>query len=199
MLSVSRHSLVGKVTLSTDWKTVDWFSRYLGHFVWICFRDPPNPRPFPVSIVGGASSWPFSLIGHRAWNEIHLNPPTCPYFVWSVTNIALPLLKPVDRTKWNSQFAEEHKFLRSRRQADPFYAGFLFCLFFDLEDGGEKFRRNVGSLLTDHTVLHPRRWNFSRPLLWKPQILHSGSYLIRSFSRSPYWNIFIVGWIKSTS
>jgi hypothetical protein len=36
-------------------------------------------------------------------------------------------------------------------------AGFLLGLFFDPEDVGDMFLRNVGWLLTDYTALYPRR------------------------------------------
>jgi hypothetical protein len=39
-----------------------------------------------------------------------------------------------------------------------FYAGFLLSLYFDPEDGGDMFLRNVGCLSTDYTALYPRRW-----------------------------------------
>jgi hypothetical protein len=35
---------------------------------------------------------------------------------------------------------------------------FLAGLFFDREDGGDMFFRNVGWLSTDYTALYPRRW-----------------------------------------
>jgi hypothetical protein len=35
--------------------------------------------------------------------------------------------------------------------------GFLIGFFFDREDGGDLFFRNVGSLSTDYTALYPRR------------------------------------------
>jgi hypothetical protein len=38
-----------------------------------------------------------------------------------------------------------------------FHAGFFLGLFFDLEDGGDMFLRNFGSLSTDYTALYPRR------------------------------------------
>jgi hypothetical protein len=41
--------------------------------------------------------------------------------------------------------------------ATSFHAGFLLGLFFDPEDGGDMFLRNVGWLLTDYTALYPRR------------------------------------------
>jgi hypothetical protein len=44
-------------------------------------------------------------------------------------------------------------------------------LFFNPEDGGYLFLRNVGWLSTDYTALYPRRWNPSLPPLWKPQII----------------------------
>jgi hypothetical protein len=37
------------------------------------------------------------------------------------------------------------------------HAGFLLDLFFDLEDGGDMFLRNVGLLSRDYTALYPRR------------------------------------------
>jgi hypothetical protein len=38
-----------------------------------------------------------------------------------------------------------------------FPPAFTIALFFDLEDGGDMFLRNVGSLSTDYTALYPRR------------------------------------------
>jgi hypothetical protein len=41
------------------------------------------------------------------------------------------------------------------------HAGFLLGLFFDREDEGDMFHRNVGWLSTDYTALYPRRYNSS--------------------------------------
>jgi hypothetical protein len=37
------------------------------------------------------------------------------------------------------------------------HAGFWLSLFFDPEDGGDTFLRNVGWLSTDYMALYPRR------------------------------------------
>jgi hypothetical protein len=42
--------------------------------------------------------------------------------------------------------------------ATCFHAGFLLCSFYDLEDGGDMFLRNVGWLSTDYMSLYPKRW-----------------------------------------
>jgi hypothetical protein len=52
-----------------------------------------------------------------------------------------------------------------------FHAGFLLNLFFDPEDGGYMFLRNVGWHSADYMALYPRRLYSSQPPLWKPQIL----------------------------
>jgi hypothetical protein len=38
-------------------------------------------------------------------------------------------------------------------------AGFLLGLFFDPEDGGDMFLRNVGRLSKNYTALYPKRRN----------------------------------------
>jgi hypothetical protein len=50
-----------------------------------------------------------------------------------------------------TDFSEEHI-------ATCFHAGFLLGLFFDTENGGEMFLRNVGCLSTDYMALYPRKW-----------------------------------------
>jgi hypothetical protein len=49
----------------------------------------------------------------------------------------------------------------ARRQPDSacylLHAGSLLGLFFDPEDGGGVFFRNVGSFSTDYSALYPRR------------------------------------------
>jgi hypothetical protein len=46
---------------------------------------------------------------------------------------------------------------KQSRRPTCFHAGILLCLFFDPEDGGDMFLRNVGRLSTDYTALYPRR------------------------------------------
>jgi hypothetical protein len=41
--------------------------------------------------------------------------------------------------------------------ATCFHAGIFLGLFFDPEDGGDMFLRNVGLLSTDYTALYPRK------------------------------------------
>jgi hypothetical protein len=62
-----------------------------------------------------------------------------------------PKYKPSNKPAW--------------KQVASFHAGFLPDLFFDHEDGGDMFFRNVSWLSTDCTALYPRRQ-------WEPQILH---------------------------
>jgi hypothetical protein len=45
--------------------------------------------------------------------------------------------------------------------ATSFHARFLLALFFDPEDGGDMFLRNIGWLSRDYMVLYPRRQNSS--------------------------------------
>jgi hypothetical protein len=45
--------------------------------------------------------------------------------------------------------------------------------FFDPEDGGDKFLRNIGWNSTDYMASYPRRSYSSKPPLWKPQILQN--------------------------
>jgi hypothetical protein len=47
-------------------------------------------------------------------------------------------------------------------------AGYCWNYFFDPEDGGDMFLRNVGCNSTDYTASHPRRWYF-----WTALVLSS--------------------------
>jgi hypothetical protein len=51
-----------------------------------------------------------------------------------------------------------HTHTHTRKLATCFHARFLRGLFFDPEDGGDQFLRNVGRLSTDHTMLYPKRY-----------------------------------------
>jgi hypothetical protein len=46
-------------------------------------------------------------------------------------------------------------------------------LFYDPEDGGDTFLRNVGYHSTHYMASYPRRRYSSKPPLWKPQILQN--------------------------
>jgi hypothetical protein len=46
-----------------------------------------------------------------------------------------------------------------------FHAGFLLGLFFDPEEGGDMFLRNVGGFSTEYTALYHRREYSSLPQL----------------------------------
>jgi hypothetical protein len=52
-------------------------------------------------------------------------------------------------------------------------------LFFDPEDGGDTFLRNVGYHSTHYTASYPRRRYASKPPLSKPQILHKFIYYFK--------------------
>jgi hypothetical protein len=65
---------------------------------------------------------------------------------------------------------------RARNQRENFSCHvfsrcFLLGLFFDSEDRGDIFLRNVGWLSTAYTTLKPRSEYSSWPPLWGPQIL----------------------------
>jgi hypothetical protein len=71
------------------------------------------------------------------------------------------------RLKVNRRFGETYRHHRQGRQisqvrnqrkavlATSFHAGFLLGFFFDPEDEGDKFLRNVRSHSTDYTALYP--------------------------------------------
>jgi hypothetical protein len=61
--------------------------------------------------------------------------------------------------------------------ATCFHAGFLLSLFFDLEDEGDMFLRNVGWISMDLTALYPRRQKSSRLPLWEFHILQNWNVL----------------------
>jgi hypothetical protein len=62
------------------------------------------------------------------------------------------------------------------------HAGFLFGLFFDPEDDGNIFLRNVDYHSTDYTSLHPRRINFSEGLFLADLSTGRISIMIRATS-----------------
>jgi hypothetical protein len=69
-------------------------------------------------------------------------------------------------------------------------------LFFDPEDGGDTFLRNVGCNSTDYTALYPRRWYSSQPelclsSLWSlsnpESVKYSGEGVIRRIIYGVYY------------
>jgi hypothetical protein len=54
------------------------------------------------------------------------------------------------------------------------------AFFFDAEDGGDMFLRNVGCLSTDYTALYRRRYYYSQSSLWEHQILHEFKIFIKN-------------------
>jgi hypothetical protein len=45
------------------------------------------------------------------------------------------------------------------------HAGLLFGVFYDLEDGGDIFIRNLGWISAEYTALYPRRYNLASDVL----------------------------------
>jgi hypothetical protein len=63
--------------------------------------------------------------------------------------------------------------------------GFLLVLFFDLEDGGDMFFRNVAWLSMDYMTLYPRRWYSSWPLLRTSNPTRQTQFLSQNNKREP--------------
>jgi hypothetical protein len=58
----------------------------------------------------------------------------------------------------STDVSEEHT--AGGKLATFVHAGFSLSLFFDPEDGGDIFLRNVGGHSTDYTAYYPRRFIF---------------------------------------
>jgi hypothetical protein len=66
--------------------------------------------------------------------------------------------KPTCCLRFPSCFLYNPKFQQAHRSAcHLLHAGFLLGLFFEPEDGGAMFLRNLGWLSVDYTALYPRR------------------------------------------
>jgi hypothetical protein len=84
-----------------------------------------------------------------------LDVPKCPIFIWAAFAQSAQWLA----ASWSVNVL----FLVSTRTINAllatfFHYGFLLCLFFDPEDGGDMFLRNAGLLSTDYTALCPNSW-----------------------------------------
>jgi hypothetical protein len=82
--------------------------------------------------------------------------------------------------------------------SDHLYAGFLFLSFFDTEDGGDMFLRNVCWVQMDYATLYPRRQNSSHPQLWELQFI-SFFILMNIISKWPDLLLSIKEKLKETS
>jgi hypothetical protein len=70
--------------------------------------------------------------------------------LWVFISIKTPLIDCIYSMIWGSHSGGYACYI--------FHAGFLLGLFFEPEDTGDLFLRNVGWLSTDSTVLYPRRY-----------------------------------------
>jgi hypothetical protein len=76
-------------------------------------------------------------------------------------------ITPCSPFKVNRRFGRTyHLYFQDRKINTWFHVGFLLCLFFDPEYGGDIFLRNLGWLSTDYTALYPRRQNPSNVILF---------------------------------
>jgi hypothetical protein len=69
-------------------------------------------------------------------------------------------MQPTFRRNIASIFRIEENFSKNQQVAfclPPAYLLVLAKIFFDPEDGGDMFLRNVGCISTDYTASHPRR------------------------------------------
>jgi hypothetical protein len=101
---------------------------------------------------------------------------------------------PEDRTL-NYHSRRESKILLSLL-ATCFYTGFLLGLFFDSENGGDMFLRNIGWLSAGYMALYPRRWYSSYNYLIQICMKYFDGYVLRSkkekysLHASVWWNIY---------
>jgi hypothetical protein len=77
------------------------------------------------------------------------------HWLWKV--LSSGMLRRVVRWKY-TDISEEHIASKLTLLATCLHPGFLLDLFFDLENRGDMFLRNIGWLSTDCTALYPRRW-----------------------------------------
>jgi hypothetical protein len=66
--------------------------------------------------------------------------------------------------------------------------GFLLCILFDPEEGGDMFLRNDGTLSTEYIALYPRRYNSSSIFMFIIRVI----YIVKSCEQIPGQLIWIV-------